>query len=192
VKTLYVQYGKRVGDLMFCLLFITVFAWLYMIIFATLILTLNTPIFYQSKRIGKNGKTFSMYKFRTLTTDVSLPLNNRQFMIGQVLRFTNLDELPQVWNVLVGQMSWIGPRPLPVEYRDKFTVTQFKRHNVLPGITGLAQVNGKNELIWPKKFEWDLQYIDNLSLLLDLKILVRTAVLIFSFKKDVSLTEQEF
>lgn len=132
-----------------------------------------------------------MYKFRTLSVNDKLSLTERQFGLGRVLRFTNLDELPQVWNILTGQMSWIGPRPLPVEYRNRFTAEQFKRHAILPGITGLAQIKGKNELSWSKKFEWDLQYVNNLSLLLDLQIWIQTIVLLFSFKRDVSLTEKE-
>jgi len=132
-----------------------------------------------------------MYKFRTLSVNDKLSLTERQFGLGRVLRFTNLDELPQVWNILTGQMSWIGPRPLPIEYKDRFSAEQFKRHAIRPGITGLAQIKGKNELSWSKKFEWDLQYVNNLSLLLDLQIWIQTIVLLFSFKRDVSLTEKE-
>jgi len=191
VNTFYALYGKRISDLVFALVFISLFAWLYMLIVAAFLFTFNRPFFYISRRIGKSGTTFNMYKFRTLSVNDKLSLTERQFGLGRVLRFTNLDELPQVWNILTGQMSWIGPRPLPVEYRNRFTAEQFKRHAILPGITGLAQIKGKNELSWSKKFEWDLQYVNNLSLLLDLQIWIQTIVLLFSFKRDVSLTEKE-
>lgn len=176
---------------MFAVVFIILFAWLYLLIVVVFLLTFNRPIFYISRRIGKSGVTFNMYKFRTLSVNDKLSLTERQFGLGRVLRFTNLDELPQVWNILTGQMSWIGPRPLPIEYKDRFSAEQFKRHAIRPGITGLAQIKGKNELSWSKKFEWDLQYVNNLSLLLDLQIWIQTIVLLFSFKRDVSLTEKE-
>lgn len=191
MNTFYALYGKRISDLVFALVFISLFAWLYMLIVVVFLLTFNRPIFYISRRIGKSGVTFNMYKFRTLSVNDKLSLTERQFGLGRVLRFTNLDELPQVWNILTGQMSWIGPRPLPIEYKDRFSAEQFKRHAIRPGITGLAQIKGKNELSWSKKFEWDLQYVNNLSLLLDLQIWIQTIVLLFSFKRDVSLTEKE-
>jgi lipopolysaccharide/colanic/teichoic acid biosynthesis glycosyltransferase len=191
VNTFYALYGKRISDLVFAVVFIILFAWLYLLIVVVFLLTFNRPIFYISRRIGKSGVTFNMYKFRTLSVNDKLSLTERQFGLGRVLRFTNLDELPQVWNILTGQMSWIGPRPLPIEYKDRFSAEQFKRHAIRPGITGLAQIKGKNELSWSKKFEWDLQYVNNLSLLLDLQIWIQTIVLLFSFKRDVSLTEKE-
>lgn len=191
MNTFYALYGKRISDLVFAVVFIILFAWLYLLIVVVFLLTFNRPIFYISRRIGKSGVTFNMYKFRTLSVNDKLSLTERQFGLGRVLRFTNLDELPQVWNILTGQMSWIGPRPLPIEYKDRFSAEQFKRHAIRPGITGLAQIKGKNELSWSKKFEWDLQYVNNLSLLLDLQIWIQTIVLLFSFKRDVSLTEKE-
>lgn len=191
MNTFYALYGKRISDLVFAVVFIILFAWLYLLIVVVFLLTFNRPIFYISRRIGKSGVTFNMYKFRTLSVNDKLSLTERQFGLGRVLRFTNLDELPQVWNILTGQMSWIGPRPLPIEYKDRFSAEQFKRHAIRPGITGLAQVKGKNELSWSKKFEWDLHYMNNLSLLLDLQIWLQTIVLLFSFKRDVSLAEKE-
>lgn len=176
---------------MLALAFVLLFAWLYILVLISFLITLNLPIFYISKRIGKSGVSFDMYKFRSLSGNESLPVTERQFGLGRILRFTNLDELPQVWNILRGQMSWIGPRPLPVEYKNRFTTAQFKRHNVLPGITGLAQIKGKNELSWSEKFEWDLHYVNTISLWLDLRICIQTIVLLFSFKKDVSLAEKE-
>jgi lipopolysaccharide/colanic/teichoic acid biosynthesis glycosyltransferase len=149
-------------------------------------------ILYKSVRIGKNGNSFSMYKFRTLAVDESLSLESRKFGWGSFLRLTNLDELPQLWNVLKGEMSIIGPRPLPLEYLPLFSEEQKKRHDVLPGITGRAQVSGKNDISWERKFELDLFYVNHLSFNLDVKILVKTIILLFTFKKDTSLAEQKF
>lgn len=132
-----------------------------------------------------------MYKFRTLkNSDASL--QERRFALGDLIRFTNADELPQLWNVLKGEMSLVGPRPLPVEYADLFSDKQNKRHSVLPGITGLAQVSGKNNLSWDEKFRLDLEYVNKVSFALDIKILIKTLILALSFKKDTSLTEEKF
>lgn len=132
-----------------------------------------------------------MYKFRTLkNSDASLL--ERRFALGDCLRFTNADELPQLLNVLKGEMSLVGPRPLPVEYADLFSDKQNKRHSVLPGITGLAQVSGKNNLSWDEKFRLDLEYVNKVSFALDIRILIKTLILALSFKKDTSLTEEKF
>jgi sugar transferase EpsL len=133
-----------------------------------------------------------MYKFRTLVVEENLMLENRKFRWGNFLRLTNLDELPQLWNVLKGEMSLVGPRPLPVEYASLFTKEQNIRHTVLPGITGWAQVSGKNDVAWKRKFELDVFYVNNLSFKLDVKILVKTMLLLFTFRKDTSLSEEKF
>lgn len=133
-----------------------------------------------------------MYKFRTLSSNTRLELIDRQFPLGRILRFTNLDELPQIWNVLKGEMSWVGPRPLPVEYEHLFSQEQNKRHAVLPGITGLAQISGKNNLSWDEKFKLDLEYVSKVSFMLDIKILFKTLILALSFRKDTSLSEEKF
>jgi lipopolysaccharide/colanic/teichoic acid biosynthesis glycosyltransferase len=131
-----------------------------------------------------------MYKFRTLSVNAERSLEQRRFWLGNLLRTTNLDELPQLWNVVKGKMSLVGPRPLPVTYADLFTLEQSNRHSVLPGITGLAQVNGKNSLPWKKKFEYDLKYVREISFRLDLRIIVKTVLLMIRMKKDISLTER--
>ncbi|MBX2894275.1 MAG: sugar transferase [Cyclobacteriaceae bacterium] len=146
-------------------------------------------IFFSQKRMGLNNKTFILYKFRSLHPNYTRPLKDRKFCWGNFLRNTNLDELPQILNILKGEMSWVGPRPLPVEYVSYITAEQNIRHTVRPGITGLAQVNGKNNLPWTDKFRLDIEYVNNISFLLDMKILVRTLVLLISFKKDISLEE---
>jgi len=133
-----------------------------------------------------------LLKFRTLSSDTSKTLQQRKFLWSNILHASNLDELPQLWNVLRGEMSLVGPRPLLQEYADLFSAEQNKRHEVLPGITGLAQIAGKNDLPWPEKFKFDLEYINRCSLWLDLTILFKTFLLALSFKQDTSLNEEKF
>ena len=137
---------------------------------------LGTPVYFIQPRPGKYGKVFSFLKFRTMSNDTDddgnlLDDSQRLTNIGLFLRRTSLDELPSLWNVLKGDMSLVGPRPLLVQYLEYYTQEQKKRHNVKPGITGWAQVRGRNSLSWEEKFKYDLWYIQNQSLLLDLKIL---------------------
>jgi len=137
------------------------------------------PVIFTQKRPGKDAKIFKIYKFRTMTNDRDengnlLPDVDRLKGIGKFIRSTSLDELPQLFNVLKGDMSFVGPRPLLVEYLPLYNETQRKRHNVLPGITGWAQVNGRNAISWEQKFEYDVWYVENLSFLLDMKILWMT------------------
>jgi undecaprenyl phosphate N,N'-diacetylbacillosamine 1-phosphate transferase len=192
VNSFYKQYLKRAIDLLISLFFFLLFSWLFVLIVLGYLLTFNFPVFYFSKRIGKSRKHFTMFKFRTLSTHTQYALSQRQFVLGRILRFTNLDELPQLWNVLKGEMSLVGPRPLPVDYEQLFSNEQNKRHEVLPGITGLAQVNGKNNLSWDEKFRFDLEYVNKVSFVLDLKIIFKTLILALSFRKDDSLAEEKF
>lgn len=140
---------------------------------------MGRPIFFTQPRPGKDSKIFPFYKFRTMTDerDVDgnlLPDAQRLTALGQFLRKTSLDELPQLWNVLIGDMSLVGPRPLLVRYLDRYTPEQARRHQVKPGITGWVQVNGRNNRAWEEKFKLDVWYVDNWSLWLDLKILFLT------------------
>jgi len=140
---------------------------------------LGSPILFRQERPGKNEKIFTLYKLRTMTDarDASgelLPDNDRITGFGSFLRKTSLDELPQLFNVFKGDLSFIGPRPLLVEYLTLYNCRQRIRHSVKPGITGWAQVNGRNAIAWEEKFEFDVYYAENLSFLLDLKILVKT------------------
>lgn len=140
---------------------------------------LGSPILFRQQRVGLNGEIFEMVKFRTMrdATDLEgnpLPDEERLTKFGQLLRKTSLDELPELWNVLKGDMSLVGPRPLLVEYLPLYSEEQMKRHNVRPGITGYAQVNGRNNISWTKKFELDVYYVENFSLWLDIKILFQT------------------
>lgn len=151
-----------------------------LLIVAILVKTkLGSPILFRQARVGLNGEVFEMVKFRTMkdATDANgqpLPDDVRLTKFGQLLRKTSLDELPELWNVLKGDMSLVGPRPLLVEYLPLYSKEQMKRHDVRPGITGYAQVNGRNNISWKKKFELDVYYVENFSLWLDAKILVQT------------------
>lgn len=143
------------------------------------------PVFFTQERPGLHGKIFKMVKFRTMTNarDADgklLPDAERLTSFGRLLRRTSLDELPELWNVLKGDMSLVGPRPLLVRYLERYTPEQARRHEMRPGITGLAQVRGRNALSWPEKFAYDVQYIDTWSLALDARLLVETvAVVLF-------------
>lgn len=183
---------KPVFDYLLILLFLIPILIITFLILVGYLLQGQFPILFSQHRIGKNGKPFILHKFRTLSTDTTKSLLARRFAWGNFLRVTNLDELPQLWNVLKGDMSIIGPRPLPLEYQPLFTPEQYKRHAVRPGITGLAQISGKNNLPWPEKFKYDLDYIHRCSLWLDLSILFKTFLLTLSFKQDTSLNEEKF
>ena len=140
---------------------------------------LGSPIFFRQARVGLNGEIFEMVKFRTMKDAYDaegnlLPDEERLTAFGSFLRKSSLDELPELWNVLKGNMSLVGPRPLLVEYLPLYSEEQMKRHNVRPGITGYAQVNGRNNISWTKKFELDVYYVENFSLWLDIKILFQT------------------
>lgn len=185
------MHGKRIFDLMLVALGGIPLLAVATCITLLYLATANYPVLFFSERTGLHESTFKMLKFRTLKQDLNLSLSERSFWLGSVLRLTNLDELPQVWNILKGQMSWVGPRPLPVEYNEMLSTVEKKRYGVRPGITGWAQVNGKNELTWEKKFELDLEYLERLSFGLDVRIIFRTVILLLRFKKDVSLTESK-
>ena len=141
-----------------------------------LISKLGLPIFFKQSRTGLNGKIFNIYKFRTMTNDcdkdgILLPDELRLTKFGKFLRSTSLDELPSLWNVLKSDMSLVGPRPLLLEYLPLYSTQQARRHEVKPGITGWAQVNGRNAITWGEKFDLDVWYVDNQSIWLDIKIL---------------------
>ena len=148
---------------------------------------LGSPIFFTQDRIGKDGKVFKMIKFRTMldATDKygnQLPDEERLTSFGKLLRSTSIDELPELVNVFLGDMSLVGPRPLLVEYKDLYSTEQWRRHEVRPGITGWAQVNGRNSISWAERFKLDIEYIDNYNLILDIKILFMTVSKVI--KKD--------
>jgi len=180
---------KRLFDL-----FITVSAllvlWPVMLLVGLLVRTrLGSPVLFRQTRPGLHGELFDIVKFRTMRDAVdsdgkTLPDCERLTPFGRFLRSTSLDELPELWNVLKGEMSLVGPRPLLVQYLDRYTLRQARRHEVRPGITGWAQVNGRNAISWEDKFELDVWYIDNQSVILDLKILWMTIGSVFR-REDV-------
>lgn len=154
---------------------------------------LGTPVIYKQQRPGKDGELFTLYKFRSMKiVDERDDVENDHLRItefGQRIRSLSLDELPSLLNVLIGDMSLVGPRPLLIEYLPLYTDEQARRHEVRPGITGLAQVNGRNELAWDKKFALDVEYVEERSLSLDLHILVQTVVSVFT-RRGVSKSGQ--
>jgi len=188
----YRRYIKDIFDWCVAFVLIIVLSWLFLFIFFVYIILWEFPIFFAQKRIGKNNSSFRMWKFRTLSVNEELSIHDRSFWWGKFLRFTSLDELPQLLNIIGREMSFVGPRPLPEEYLSLYSNEQIRRHEMKPGITGLAQVNGRNSISWQKKFELDLYYVKNVSFKLDLTIWLKTFALLLSFKKDVSLAEERF
>lgn len=175
---------KRIFDIIISI--ITLILTFPILIFITLLIKkkLGSPIFFKQSRPGLRNKPFVMYKFRTMTNEKNddgnyLPDEERLNSFGKFLRSTSIDELPTLWNVIIGEMSLVGPRPLLMEYLPLYSQDQARRHNVKPGITGWAQVNGRNAISWEKKFKYDIWYIDNHNIWLDSKILALTIKKVF-------------
>jgi lipopolysaccharide/colanic/teichoic acid biosynthesis glycosyltransferase len=170
---------KRLIDLLLLTIAAPFWAPLIGVIALAVRVQLGSPVFFRQRRPGLHGRIFEMVKFRTMTDarDAQgqlLPDAVRLTPFGRFLRSSSLDELPELWNVLKGEMSLVGPRPLLVQYLDRYSERQARRHEVKPGITGLAQVMGRNALAWEEKFEWDVRYVETRSLALDVKILFLT------------------
>jgi len=167
---------KRAVDIFIILLSLPIILLVFILTFLAVRVKLGVPVFFKQVRPGLNGNLFNMYKFRSMTNEydkdgIFLSDKVRLTKFGKFLRSTSLDELPGLWNVLKGDMSLVGPRPLLVEYLPLYSKKQSRRHEVRPGITGWAQVNGRNAISWDEKFELDLWYVDNQSIWLDIKIL---------------------
>ena len=170
---------KRIFDIVLSILLIGLFLPFIIITAIVVYLKIGRPIFFKQIRPGIKEKLFTIYKFRNMSdardkNGELLPDEQRLGSVGKFIRKTSLDELPQLWNVLKGEMSFIGPRPLLVEYLELYNEEQQKRHYVTPGISGWAQVNGRNAITWEQKFEYDVWYVENQSFLLDMKILWMT------------------
>lgn len=174
------KYIKRAMDFLVAVILLTVLSPL--MLFAATLIAVNRdgPILFKQKRPGKDGKIFTVYKFRTMSTALidrngkELSDFERMTRIGKILRKTSIDELPQLFNIIKGDMSFIGPRPLLTEYLGLYSPEQMRRHEVLPGISGWAQVNGRNTLTWEQKFAYDIYYVDHYSFLMDMKIFFKT------------------
>ncbi|CUU11124.1 MAG: sugar transferase [Armatimonadetes bacterium] len=177
------QHLKRLFDLVGASLLLILLG-IPMAVIALLVrLKLGAPVLFKQVRPGLHGKPFTLYKFRTMTNARDsrgrlLPDEQRLTPFGAWLRSTSLDELPELWNVIKGDMSLVGPRPLLMEYLDRYTPEQARRHEVKPGITGWAQINGRNALSWEEKFKLDVWYVDNWNLWLDFKILLKTILIV--------------
>lgn len=175
----YKKYGKRMIDIILSLFSLIILSPLLLVTTCLVKYKIGSPVLFTQSRPGKDGKVFKIYKFRTMTDkkDSSgnlLPDSERLTKFGKILRATSLDELPELWNILVGDMSIVGPRPLLVSYLPLYNGHQKRRHEVRPGLTGYAQVNGRNSLSWPEKFDYDVQYVDNISFIKDFKIVIKT------------------
>lgn len=170
---------KRIIDIFGALFGIIILSPVYLLVSFLVYRNLGSPIIFRQPRPGKNGKVFEMIKFRSMLDKTNkwgevLPDEERLTSFGMKLRNTSLDELPELFNVLKGEMSLVGPRPLLVEYLELYSEEQNKRHNMKPGITGLAQINGRNSISWNEKLNYDVEYVENFNILLDIKILFMT------------------
>jgi lipopolysaccharide/colanic/teichoic acid biosynthesis glycosyltransferase len=175
---------KRSLDIIIAGLGLLILSPLLIVISLVILIQIGRPVLFIKMRPGLNGKPFYMYKFRTMTDETDeqgnlLPDELRLTRLGKFLRSTSLDELPELFNVIKGDMSLVGPRPLLMQYLERYTPEQARRHEVKPGITGWAQINGRNAITWEEKFVLDVWYVDNWSLWLDMKILAMTLVKVF-------------
>lgn len=197
---LYKKYVKRIIDIIISFIAIILLSLVMIITFILVRMKLGSPILFKQERPGKNGKIFKLYKFRTMTDKKDengklLPDEKRLTNFGKVLRKLSLDELPQLFNILKGDMSIIGPRPLLVKYLDIYTDEQKRRHEVRPGLTGLAQANGRNAITWNEKFLLDIEYVDNVTFMNDVKIFIKTVAVVLKksgISQDGQATVQEF
>ncbi len=197
---MYKRYIKRILDFLIALVGFTVVSPIFLFVTFFLWIVNNGKPFFFQKRPGQNERIFSIIKFKTMNDkkDVHgnlLPDEQRMTKIGTFVRKTSLDEIPQLLNVIKGDMSLIGPRPLLVEYLPLYNTQQKRRHNVRPGITGWAQINGRNSITWQKKFELDVWYVDNISFLLDIQIILKTIKKVLKqddINSDSSVTMESF
>ena len=188
---MYKKFIKRFLDIVISLIILILFCWLYLILAILVRVRLGSPVLFRQPRPGRNEKIFDMYKFRTMTDARDkdgnlLPDSERLTSFGKLLRKTSLDELPELFCILKGDMSFIGPRPLLVEYLPYYTERERLRHTVRPGLTGLAQASGRNTVDWDTRFELDATYVENLSFLMDLKVIFMTIKTVFGHTDQVA------
>lgn len=199
-KGVYERYIKRPLDFVLSFIALIVFSPILLITAILVRIKLGSPVIFKQERPGLNGEIFHMYKFRTMTDARDecgnlLTDDERLTDFGKKLRSTSLDELPEFWNIVRGDMSLIGPRPLLVKYLSRYNAHQARRHEVRPGVTGYAQVNGRNSITWEKKFDLDVEYVDNVTFAGDLQIIfktIKTVLMRDGINSDNSVTMEEF
>ncbi|HEL2560040.1 TPA: sugar transferase [Streptococcus suis] len=199
-KGLYEKYFKRLIDFTLSLIAIILLSPVIILVSVLVCFKLGSPVLFKQERPGKNEKIFKMYKFRTMTDEKDekgelLPDSVRLTAFGKWLRSTSLDELPELFNILKGDMSIVGPRPLLSKYLPLYSEEQARRHEVRPGLTGYAQANGRNSLNWEEKFVMDVEYVDNISFKGDVKIIFQTVIAVFKrsgISSAESVTMEEF
>lgn len=191
-KSFYRAFGKRLFDLALAVPALVILSSVLVVLALLVRITLGSPVLFRQIRPGIQGKPFELYKFRTMNSKCDLDGNllpdaERLTKFGRLLRSTSIDELPELFNVLKGHMSLVGPRPLLMQYLERYTPGQARRHEVKPGLTGWAQVNGRNAITWEEKFKLDVWYVDRVSLVLDIKIIWMT---IWKILKREGITQE--
>lgn len=192
---MYQRVFKRILDIVCAALFLTLFCWLYLVLALLVRIKLGSPVIFRQERPGKNEKIFKLYKFRSMTDERDeqgrlLPDAERLPRFGQILRATSLDELPEMWNILKGDMSIVGPRPWATAYLDYFTPEEHTRHSVRPGLTGWAQVNGRTAANWDERLRYDIDYVNHVTFMNDVKIVLLTVKKVFKKEGIVGAEEQ--
>lgn len=199
-KGIYEKYIKRLLDLILSCIALICLSPILLIVAILVKVKLGSPVIFKQKRPGKDEKIFTLYKFRTMTDKKDekgnfLPDSQRLTKFGKFLRSTSLDELPELINIIKGDMSIVGPRPLLVQYLERYNKEQRRRHEVRPGLTGLAQVSGRNAISWEEKFNKDVEYIDNITFIGDVKIIFKTVINVIKkdgISSETSVTMEEF
>lgn len=197
---MYRKYIKRWLDFVLSLMALIILSPVFLILVLLVRVKLGSPVFFKQQRPGKDGKIFTMYKFRTMTDEKDktgrlLPDEKRLTSFGKKLRSSSLDELPELINIIKGDMGIVGPRPLLVKYLPLYSERQKRRHEVRPGFTGLAQINGRNSISWEEKFEWDVTYVEKVTFFLDLQIILKTVKTVLrheGISSETSATMEEF
>ncbi len=199
-KDIYCNYLKRILDILICIIGLIFISPILLLVALLVKIKLGSPIIFKQERPGLHGEIFKLYKFRTMTNeknDSGELLNDevRLTEFGKKLRASSLDELPEIFNIIIGDMSIVGPRPLMVKYLPLYSEKQKRRHDVRPGLTGLAQTSGRNAITWTERFNKDIEYVDNISLKLDMYIFFKTIYYVLKregINSDTSATMEDF